>query len=44
MVNYGWFSYWDNPCHNAALDHGLPCLTMVIFISTQSLWQFGLRP
>jgi len=31
MVDHAWFSYRDNPYHNAMLDHGWPYLTMVYF-------------
>ena len=29
MVKHGWFSYWDNPCHNATFDHGWLWLMIV---------------
>ena len=41
MIDHGWFSYWDNPYHNAMLDHGSP---WIIFISRQYLWQCDIGP
>lgn len=29
VVDYGWFSYWDNLFHNAMLDHGWSWMTML---------------
>jgi len=36
MDDHGWFSYIDNLCHNATLDHGWPWL---IFVLRESLSQ-----
>jgi hypothetical protein len=41
MVYHGWFSYWDNICHNATIDHGWPWF---IFILWQYLSQCDIGP